>query len=350
MAKQLAGAGVNRLKDTKTAGCIMIILRHVVEDEETTKQIMRAEVRSLFDNPQRNQRNLDVTTYLRNLSAVALRAPDLFVEITNDMTRLTRWSPVSEGTARAHYIALKETEPEASVATTTQDQSVEPTVQATEDLSLHDVKQSTEAGDKEMTDAPKPTDKEPIQPKDSKAASTTLAATSSDPAAKENTADSGASSDAKETKDSKDKKSKPSFKADEHPIFIYRCFLLNCLAELLQSYNRAKVEFIDFKRSAPLQTNTPVKPRSSVLNYLIHDLLCQGGLENPDTVLAKKKMATSNQAQQVLVALMTKTGEKAIDKHRERFEYDDDPDLLFVRKFALDTILKALARRLSSAA
>ncbi|PNH45998.1 hypothetical protein VD0004_g2027 [Verticillium dahliae] len=371
MAKQLAGAGVNRLKDTKTAGCIMIILRHVVEDEETTKQIMRAEVRSLFDNPQRNQRNLDVTTYLRNLSAVALRAPDLFVEITNDMTRLTRWSPVSEGTARAHYIALKETEPEASVATTTQDQSVEPTVQATEDLSLHDVKQSTEAGDKEMTDAPKPTvarpiienpdgvvhfllcellnyreveDKEPIQPKDSKAASTTLAATSSDPAAKENTADTGASSDAKETKDSKDKKSKPSFKADEHPIFIYRCFLLNCLAELLQSYNRAKVEFIDFKRSAPLQTNTPVKPRSSVLNYLIHDLLCQGGLENPDTVVAKKKMATSNQAQQVLVALMTKTGEKAIDKHRERFEYDDDPDLLFVRKFALDTVLKAYER------
>ncbi|KAG7135537.1 E3 ubiquitin-protein ligase TOM1-like like [Verticillium longisporum] len=371
MAKQLAGAGVNRLKDTKTAGCIMIILRHVVEDEETTKQIMRAEVRNLFDNPQRNQRNLDVTTYLRNLSAVALRAPDLFVEITNDMTRLTRWSPVSEGTARAHYIALKETEPETSVATTTQDQSVEPTVQATEDLSLHDIKQSTEAGDKEMTDAPKPTvsrpiienpdgvvhfllcellnyrevdDKEPIQPKDSKAASTTLTATSSDPAAKENTADTGASSDAKETKDSKDKKSKPSFKADEHPIFIYRCFLLNCLAELLQSYNRAKVEFIDFKRSAPLQTNTPVKPRSSVLNYLIHDLLCQGGLENPDTVLAKKKMATSNQAQQVLVALMTKTGEKAIDKHRERFEYDDDPDLLFVRKFALDTILKAYER------
>src|SRR6185503_7351676 len=61
--------------------------------------------------------------------------------------------------------------------------------------------------------------------------------------------------------ESKDKKSsKATFKAEEHPIFIYRCFLLNCLAELLQSYNRTKVEFINFKRSAPLQNNTPVKP------------------------------------------------------------------------------------------
>ncbi|KAM0286056.1 hypothetical protein ACHAQH_001064 [Verticillium albo-atrum] len=371
MAKQLAGAGVNRLKDTKTAGCIMIILRHVVEDEETTKQIIRAEVRNLFDNPQRNQRNLDVTTYLRSLSAVALRAPELFVEITNDMTKLTRWSPASEGTARAHYIALKETEPETPPATAAQDQSVEPTVQATEDLSLHDIKQSTEAGDKEMTDAQKPAvprpvienpdgvvhfllcellnyreveDKEPIQLKDSKVTPATPAASSSDPEVKQGATDTPSNPDAKENKDSKDKKTKPTFKADEHPIFIYRCFLLNCLAELLQSYNRAKVEFINFKRSAPLQTNTPVKPRSSVMNYLIHDLLCQGGLENPDTVFAKKKMATSSQAQQVLVALMTKTGEKVIDKHRERFEYDDDPDLLFVRKFALDTVLKAYER------
>ncbi|KAM0325364.1 hypothetical protein ACHAQA_007349 [Verticillium albo-atrum] len=368
MAKQMAGAGANRLKDTKTAGCVMIILRHVVEDEETTKQIMRAEVRNLFDNPQRNQRNLDVTTYLRNLSAVALRAPDLFVEVTNDMTKLTRWSPASEGTSRAHYIALKETEPEAAPAKAEQDQSVEPTVQATEDLSLHDIKQSTEAGDKEMTDAPKPTmprpvienpdgvvhfllsellnyrevdDKEPVQPKDLKATPT---GTSSDSTIKDATPESNSNPEAKENKDSKDKKSKPTFKAEEHPIFIYRCFLLNCLSELLQSYNRAKVEFINFKRNAPLQTNTPVKPRSSVLNYLIHDLLCQGGVENPDTVLAKKKAATSSQAQQVLVALMTKTGEKVVDKNRQRFEFDDDPDLLFVRKFALDTVLKAYER------
>ncbi|MCQ6513424.1 hypothetical protein NPN18_27065, partial [Vibrio parahaemolyticus] len=36
-----------------------------------------------------------------------------------------------------------------------------------------------------------------------------------------------------------------------------------------------------------------------------------------------------------------KTGEKPGDRHAELFEYDEEPDLLFVRKFVLDTILKA---------
>nr|XP_036576395.1 E3 ubiquitin-protein ligase huwe1 [Colletotrichum truncatum]KAF6783133.1 E3 ubiquitin-protein ligase huwe1 [Colletotrichum truncatum] len=372
MAKQLAGAGAARLKETKTTGSIMAILRHIVEDEDTLKQIMRAEVRSLFENPQRTQRNLDLSTYLRNMAPLALRSPDLFVEVTNEMTKLSRWTPGSEGSTRAHQLALKEPETETNANIADKDTSVEPAVQATEDLSIHDVKQSTEADDKEMADVPKPAhelkrpmvenphgiihfllcellnyrevdDKEASQPpKDTKVVASTSA-----PAAESASQDAAAEGqDAADSKDKDKKSSKPIFKAEDHPIFIYRCFLLNCLAELLQSYNQTKVEFINFKRSAPLQTNTPVKPRSSVLNYLINDLLCQGSSlsDNGDSILSKKKAATSAQAQQVLVSLVAKTGERGVDKNRDRFEYDEEPDLLFVRKFVLDTILKAYER------
>ncbi|KAH6688555.1 E3 ubiquitin-protein ligase [Plectosphaerella plurivora] len=376
LAKQLATGGAARLKDTKAAGSIMIILRHVVEDEETVKQIMRAEIRQLFENPQRTQRSIDLITYLRSLAPIALRSPDLFVEVTNDMTKLTRWSPMSEGSARSQQLALKEVELDENKAGSEQkDESVEPTVQATEDLTIHDVKQSTETGDKEMIDAPKSAaqrpiienpdgvvhfllcellnfrevdDKEVAVPTDSKPATDPVATSSaSSPSeARPQSATPEIAGATPETKEAKDKKAvKPAFKAEDHPIFVYRCFLLNCLTELLGSYNRAKVEFINFKRSAPLQTNTPVKPRSSVLNYLIHDLLCQGSpAETADSVPAKKKVATSAQAQQVLVALVSRTGERPAEKNLRRFEYDDDPDLIFVRKFALDTILKAYER------
>ncbi|OLN87260.1 E3 ubiquitin-protein ligase TOM1-like [Colletotrichum chlorophyti] len=371
MAKQLAGAGAARLKETKTTSSIMTILRHIVEDEDTLKQIMRAEVRSLFENPQRTQRNLDLATYLRNMAPLALRSPDLFVEVTNEMTKLSRWTPGSEGSSRAQQLALKEPDSEPNLSATDKDASVEPAVQATEDLSINDVKQSTETDDKEMADAPKPAtelkrpvvenphgiihfllcellnyrevdDKEPSQAAKDAKSTASPGATTTEVAPKDAPADD---QDAADNKDKDRKSSKPTFKAEDHPIFIYRCFLLNCLAELLQSYTQTKVEFINFKRSAPLQTNTPVKPRSSVLNYLIHDLLCQGSLvDTGDSIWSKKKAATSAQAQQVLVALVAKTGERVTDKNRDRFEYDDEPDLLFVRKFVLDTILKAYER------
>ncbi|KAK2058850.1 HECT-domain-containing protein [Colletotrichum caudatum] len=373
MAKQLAGAGAARLKDSKTTGSIMAILRHIVEDEETLKQIMRAEIRNLFENPQRTQRNLDLSTYLRNMAPLALRSPDLFVEVTNEMTKLSRWTPGSEGSSRANQLALKVPESEARVNTADKDASVEPAVQATEDLSIHDVKQSTEAGDKDMADAPKPVtelkrpvvenphgiihfllcellnyrevdDKEPSQAAKDHNSTASPGATATEAGSKDGAPETLDAADGKD-KDKDKKSSKPVFKAEDHPIFIYRCFLLNCLAELLQSYNQTKVEFINFKRSAPMQTNTPVKPRSNVLNYLIHDLLCQGNLsDNGDSILSKKRAATSAQAQQVLGALVAKTGERVIDKNRDRFEYDDEPDLLFVRKFVLDTILKAYER------
>ncbi|OHE97086.1 HECT-domain-containing protein [Colletotrichum orchidophilum] len=373
MVRQLAGVGAARLKESKTTGSIMSILRHIVEDEETLKQIMRAEVRSLFDNPQRTQRNLDLSTYLRNMAPLALRSPDLFVEITNEMTKLSRWTPGSEGSSRAQQLALKEPESESQTKASDEEASVEPAVQATEDLSIHDVKRSTETDDKEMADAPKPVielkrpvvenphgiihfllcellnyrevdDNEPLQVTKDTKSTVPSGSTPTESASKEATPDNQDATDSKD-KDKDKKSTKPVFRAEEHPHFIYRCFLLNCLAELLQSYNQTKVEFINFKRGASMQTNTPVKRRPNVLNYLIHDLLCQGNLsDNGDSILSKKKAATSAQAQQVLVALVAKTGERVIDKSRDRFEYDDEPDLLFVRKFVLDTILKAYER------
>ncbi|KAG8423266.1 E3 ubiquitin-protein ligase tom1 [Metarhizium acridum] len=353
MAKQLSGSGSERLKQTRLTAHIITILRHVIEDEDIIKQIMRAEIQADFPNLLRNQRgHPDVSSFLRAMAPVALRAPDLFVEVTNELLRFQRWIAPSGDSNRSQSLAWKDQQSDSKT------EEEKPTADGS---SSDTVKPSTELADKEMADVPKAhhdmkrpvvenpdgvihfllcelvnyrevDDKEPSAPSDLNREATG-AANLRDTSSKDISAADG-----------KDKKqSKPLFKAEEHPIFVYRCFLLNCLAELLQSYTRTKVEFINFKRSAPpLSTTTPIKPRTSILNYLIYDLLCQGNLNGTtDTIASKKKAATSSLTQKVLVALVSKTNEKVADRRADKFVYDDEPDLLFVRKFVLDTILKA---------
>ncbi|RYP40806.1 hypothetical protein DL767_001452 [Monosporascus sp. MG133] len=351
MAKQLSSVGSQRLVEARITSHILIVLRHVIEDEEVIKQRMRSEIRNHLE---RTQRPPDPAAYLRALSFAALRDPKLFVEVTNETVELSNWSTLEPGTRQT--IVLKATRTEASK------DEVAPAVRATEDLSIQDVKPSTEGEDKPMADVPKATSQEPKRPvlenpdgvvhfllcellnyKEVDDKEPSPLAKESKHASESSTPTPSGSGEAEGRPiDNKEKKSKTSFKADEHPIFIYRCFLLHCLTELLQSYNRTKMEFINFKRSAPLQTNTPIKPRSGILNYLLTDLLCPNILGgSSDSLALKKKHATASQVQSLLVALVSKTGEKPSDRSRDKYDQGDEPDLLFVRRFVLDTLLKS---------
>lgn len=375
MAKQLSGLGSSRLKELTISGNVMIILRHIIEDDDTVRQIMRSEIRKFFEQSPHSRRPIDISAYTRNLSHVALRSSDLFIEVTNEIVKLTRFVAVTESqmpltqVSRGTNLILKErpAEPSNGTASTTpaENQLVEPAVQTlTEELTINDVKPTTEIADKEIANVTKASaveTKRPVVEKpdgvvhfllcellnyrevDDKEPSDIAHEPNTTTDANPGAANGDASTPDDQAAESKDKKTaKIPFKADEHPIFVYRCFLLNCLAELLQSYTRTKMEFINFKRSAPMFANTPVKPRSGVLNYLLQDLLCQSSLTSPqDSITAKKKAATSEQARQVLVALVAKTSEKPIDRTRDHFDYDGDSELLFVRKWVLDMILRA---------
>jgi len=356
MAKQLAGASTNRIQSP-----LMIILRHIVEDDETIKQIMRSEIRAFLEpHPTRSARHPDITLYLRSLSSLVIRQPELFVEVSNEMIKLRGWTNnISEQPSR-QGIELKDKYKRNKGGKFL---DVLPTLQATEELSLQDVKPSTEEADKEAEVSKaehKPPvvehpdgvihfllcellnyrdveDKEPAAPTAEKPASTAAADASESTAHPlvhtEETASPAAKVDAKKTKQ--------EFKLEEHPIYIYRCFLLQCLTELLSSYNRTKVEFINFKRNAPTHAATPSKPRSNVVNYLLFDLIPTGSLEHAETTAMRKKVSTSSWADSTITALLSKTGEQILDRERDATDSDDEPDLFFVRKFVLENILKA---------
>lgn len=369
MVKQLSVLGAESLKTSKINSWIMVILRHIVEDEETTAQIIKAEIQSQMTGVNRPQRRLDSHGYIQSLASTAIRAPETFVDVSANIISIDQWTPSDPLNSRgASTLVLKESPGSDSKASETGDNDDgDARPMPSVDTGSEDVKESTEIGDKEMTDAPKeskwPTVENPdgvvhfllcellnykeVDDKDTAAPPMKdLKPSDSSSPTPEASGSSPSTPDEPSTTDGSDKKvQKPVFKPEEHPIFVYRSFLLNSLAELLQSYNRTKMEFLSFKRSVPPQLgSTPVRPRSSIVNYLI-DLLCQDSLNGTsDTMASKKKSATATRAASVLVALVTRSGEKVYDRSRDRFEYDDDPDLLFVRKFVLDTILKAFER------
>ncbi|OBT49275.1 hypothetical protein VE00_00448 [Pseudogymnoascus sp. WSF 3629] len=369
MAKQLAGAATPRIQSP-----LMLILRHIVEDDETIKQIMRSQIKVFLDpSPSRSARHPDITLYLRSMSNLVVRQPELFVEVSNEMVKLVKWTTTTADQPGRQQIELQDKykrtrrgKPEDAIL---------PTLKPTEELSMEDVKPSTETAEGEAAEGSKAVehkvpivenpdgviyfllcellnyrdveDKEaappaPAEDKD-KAAATTPETTTPSTSAAESTSTSN--SDTPQIRPlippKPETKKKVEFKAEEHPIYIYRCFLLQCLTELLASYNRTKVEFINFKRNAPTHAATPSKPRSNVVNYLLFDLIPSGSLDHAETLTMRKKVSTSSWADSTITALLSKTGEQILDRERDNTDSDDEPDLLFVRKFVLENIIKA---------
>ncbi|RKF57434.1 putative e3 ubiquitin-protein ligase [Golovinomyces cichoracearum] len=361
MVKQLAGASSARIHSP-----LMLILRHIIEDHNTVKRIMKSEIKASLES-NRAPRIVDEKAYLRILSPTVLRNPELFIEATQESVKLNRWSyPSPDSTSRHHSIVLKESEKEVPQAPPID--AVLPTVQATEDLTIQDSKPSklyseneTQGNLKSVHEQKLPILENPdgvihfllcelMNYRDVEESDHSMPLPSVDE--KNNTVINGDvsmvgnSMPAFPTPVSIENKStnptsKVVFKAEEHPIFIYRCFILQCLTELLGSYNRTKIEFINFKRNSQHQTTTPSKPRSSVINYLLFDLIPIGTLDHAETNFLRKKMTTSSWADSVLTALLAKTNEQPIDKSRDPYESEVEPDLLFVRRFVLENILKA---------
>ena len=347
MIRQLAGSVNDKLQ-----GSFMVILRHMIEDEQTLRQIMQTEVKAAFEN-HRSSRAMDTTTYTRNLYHLVLRNPRLFVDVTKDMLEVSRFDGIPH---RAQSLALKrerapppeETLPEkkrdsneppegqSSAQTSVEEGSAEaqkaselkaPTVETTDGVVQFLLRELSNYKDVE--------DKQTSPTKDQ--ASATTNGTSSDVHMADASTQRETSASPETTKSEK-----PSFKPEEHVIYIYRCFIMQCLAELLASYNRTKVEFINFSRKPDSQPATPSKPRSGTLNYLLTVLIPVGTLEHRDDIAHRKKLSTSHWATTVLVSLCSKTQERQTPRAMSiQNASEEDSDLTFVRKFVLEHSLRA---------
>lgn len=356
MIKQLAGITNERLQSS-----FMLLLRHIVEDDDTIRQIMRSEILANFET--RRTGITDTTGYVRQMYHLALRAPEIFIEITNEKVEVVNY----DASHQPQNLALKSEVP-----------AVEPlkTIQSLEEETGHETVGSKDDATNEIV---QPSKEEPSTANDQKPkASDTKAPVVQHPSGvihyllcelltykevvdKDHISAAKPSSVQDTLRDvemedgvtptvaippqlaesTNSKKDKPEFKPEQHPIYIYRCFLLQCLTELLRCYNRTKIEFINFSRRADGKATTPSKPRSSVLNYLLNDLIPVGTLNHDETILFRKRSSTSNWAMSTVVSLCLRTDESGHPKKRGSLEEEDDTDLQFVRRFVLEHALKA---------
>ena len=367
MIKQLAGIINDKLPST-----FMLLLRHIVEDEETIRQIMRSEIMSRFETRPGRAPPTDTTGYVKQMYDLVIRSPQSFVEITNEKLEIPRYDS-GGGNARPQLLQLKP-EPKdvkpvkddtasnngEKLASTTKSQPTESA--ATEDSKpsneedvhkaklqeakapivehpsgvihylLQELLTYKDVEDKDPASAPKESTVET-----SNESSASLDTTSALPVANPSIPTGANSSAFTEAK----KAEKPEFKPSEHPIHVYRNFILQCLAELLHCYNRTKIEFINFSRRADPKATTPSKPRSGILNYLLNDVIPVGTLGHEETIAYRKKNSTSNWAMSAIVSLCLRTNERGYHNKQGSTEEDDEGDLLFVRKFVLEHALKA---------
>ena len=253
MVKQLANGVGHRLQSS-----FMLILRHIVEDEDTLRQIMRSEIKAMF-NTRSSARHPDTNTYVRELYHLVLRSPSIFVEVTNEIVKLSQWQPQSGGAAG---VVLKEA-PDAISMPEGQDEQALSHQENGNDAaqpaaSIEALQESVEEASKsKVSEVRPPVVEHPdgvihfilselLNYKDveDKEVVTDIAAAGANGARDQASLSPTTYPSASTVTDAtQPKPEKAKFKPEEHPIFSYRCFLMYSLTELLHSYNRTKVEF-----------------------------------------------------------------------------------------------------------
>ncbi|KAF7117728.1 hypothetical protein CNMCM5793_006884 [Aspergillus hiratsukae] len=352
MVKQLSSSTNEKLQSA-----FMLILRHIVEDDDTIRQIMRSEIVANFES--KSSRQIDTTGYVRQMYHLVLRSPELFVEVSNEKLKLQRY----DNRQRPQILTLKSDKTSGSPVSSSAREGAENTSTGSNNVPSgappSDDKEKGKGADlkppvvenpdgvvhyllsellsyKDVEDSEPPAETGDTAVNDPSETQTDIEMATDEPTPSVSSAELPGARTSK-------KPEKPPFKADEHPIYIYRCFLLQCLTELLSSYNRTKVEFINFSRKADPLATTPSKPRSGILNYLLNVLVPVGTMEHDESVAFKKRSNTSAWTMRVLVALCTKTGEFGGPGRRrndQNLNEEDEPELAFVRRFVLEHALR----------
>ncbi|TDL26261.1 hypothetical protein BD410DRAFT_895667 [Rickenella mellea] len=324
--------------ETSMVGCqsyIAIIFRHVVENQSTLESIMRQEVRRWFTQPQPRARVVDVTSFVRTCAPMAARDPQTFVKVTQSLCQLLHPD------ATVKHIALKMTPSHAADAQPPTDmpEGTDKPVAMQVDLPeassnvSSDVLESVVhfmvgellrvgklASEKINSEGASTSPKHPNAGQDNVAQPTPDAASSSQVQPNEEHGSNDAS--------------------PEPSNFFYACFLMQCLTELLFSYDTCKHAFLSF--STKKRGTTPSKDgsrhKTQALTFLLTDLVSFGAFNVEPKFDAQKRMMLCNWAMSVIVAL-------CIDCSSSRDAKDVSTDLLSIRK----TVLEAVSRSIKDA-
>ncbi|RIA89170.1 hypothetical protein C1645_825193 [Glomus cerebriforme] len=331
---------------------VVMILRHIIEDVSVLESIMEREIKSWFTN--HRTRVVDINTYLRNTAQFALRNPEIFVQSTKKLCKLARYEPGRT----SQQITLIRQESEEVRNTVSKDITVN-------EEEMTDVVPSTSA----IADSPKKLSfgsevaenlihfiaNELISIRNIQSA-TTLESKSTETAHEKQKSTENVNSvttnnnannnnnvnNNNATNSNNTGSTQPQFKPEEHLDYLCRCFLLQCLTELLSSYPSCKSEVINLsRRKSSIGPATPSKSRTPLLSYLLNDLLPYGCITPSTDIEIRKRYGQSKWTTSVIVAWCSNISNDIDEKKVQ-------PELVQVRKFVLDGIIRSFKSAISS--
>jgi E3 ubiquitin-protein ligase HUWE1 len=324
----------NRLRSSGVAGSqsyIVIILRHIVEDSGVLQHVIQHAIKRYFAQPR--TRVVDVGTYVRNCNAMALRDPQVFVEVTKSICRLTL--PYSS----TPHVTLKQNE---AVVAVTDDNSA-PKGDEAENADMH-VDATTPA-------ASVPGDTAGLKESLESIVHFLISELMRSMKSTTESVDSG-SPELLKPRDGPlalklDVGGEPSsgIERQEEPTdtsgrdrYHYACFLMQCLTELLFSYEPCKVAFLSYSLKKRPQTpgkDSANKHRTATLQFLLSDLISFGTICPQPDAEARERIMICNWAMSVVVAL-------CVDSSSSHELKDVSPDLVSVRKFVLEAVSRSI--------
>ena len=312
----------------------IVIIRNIVEDDKIILATIRSSVMYALEHSGQRGRPIELSELIRNKHADVLRNPALFSQAVTQVAKLHQWSSTSPGVRR---LTKKQTE------------------SATEGANENDKDNNADAN-KDAKSSTLETPRKPtlelnytsgvVQILLTELLSHHSEASAAPKDASNATTSTNKPADSTNANGTSTSANRSKLSPEELRDYHYTLFLLLTLSELLASYNNCKVEFVNYsRRGQPREPLTPSKPRSTMLNYLLNDLLPTGNASYSihtwgDLSLEKRK-GISLLAANVISALCKKTPES--------YENDDRPDLLpTVRKFVLEGIARLFKDTLAS--
>ncbi|TCD71204.1 hypothetical protein EIP91_011682 [Steccherinum ochraceum] len=312
---------------------IAMLLRHIVEDPTSLEHIMRQEIKRLFASPR--NRAMDSSMFVRSCGAMALRDPHVFIKATEDLCQLT--GPF--GAAKS--ISMKETDKtreHGEKTSVTEERQTEmqvddpPATSSTESLDATVHFLVSELMKTIRTEYPPDSASGEVPVTLPSQPSSDLLAPAS------NVSDPGPPEQALVVAPlpGTEQSSNPEVNPRDAD-YIYACFIMQCLTELLFSYDSCKLAFLSY--SPKKRLHTPAKDgskyRTAALQFLINELMSFGTINPPSSAETKRQVMLCNWAMSVIVAL-------CVDTFPTQDIKEVPADRISVRKFVLEAISRAV--------
>ncbi|KAF9293048.1 hypothetical protein BGZ74_011879, partial [Mortierella antarctica] len=333
---------------------VVMIMRHIIEDTQVLKAAMEKEIYRWMAQPTRN-RSIDVPVYLRHNTFLGMRNHEAFITGTLNVCKVAKHDAnfktlqIALAKSDVPQKAEEKKDEEPSTESKDKDKEAEAPAESSSSASAAALSATT------LTDATKKYSSQiseavihflvsELLAYRSNASSAGVPATSATPATPTVTVASSSTDEPKaptasDAPSTAEKTADAAFDAN----FVQRCFLLQCLHELLISYPTCKVDLMNFSRrkGSKESLNVASKPKANWLAFLLNDLIpYRGTLAQSGNTDFRKHSIESNFASSVLVAMCSNS-----DDEEEKKPFSE---LVQVRRFVVDGIIRSFKDAIAS--